>query len=141
MQRNYPLHSTSSRNRREHGISPWLVLPDFLPQLTLEIVNDIVYKPSTKYFKSAQSVPSSDQASSQLHSVFPSPVFLHTNRFHVLPVAPQVYQPSWAPLLDTKRRPPLDCGNSSIKRESDPVRTSVRVRVVLDDLLNLLRSR
>ena len=50
--------------------------------------------------QSAQIVSSSDQADSQHHSVFLSPVFHHTNRRHVIPVAPKVYQPfSLGPLL------------------------------------------
>ena len=43
--------------------------------------------------RTPQSTSSSDQVNSQDLSVFPSPGFLHTNRMHVLPVAPTVYQP------------------------------------------------
>ena len=75
-----------------------LVIPDFLSWLTLETVDEVVHNPSSsKYFNRLQVCPQV--------SVFPSPGFLHTNRMHVLPVAPKVYQPfSLGPLACWKQR-------------------------------------
>ena len=54
---------------------------------------------------SARSTSSSDQVNFQHLWVFPSPGFLHTNRTHVLRVAPEAYQ-FFSPVWDTKETNP-----------------------------------
>ena len=45
-----PSQSSSLRNCREHGVSQWLVLLDFLASLTLEIADEVVHNPSSSEF-------------------------------------------------------------------------------------------
>ena len=42
--------SSSTRNRRVHGVCPWLVLLDFLTWLTLEIADEVVHNPSSSEY-------------------------------------------------------------------------------------------
>ena len=85
----------------QQNVESRVVIPDLLSWLTLEIVDEVVHNPpSSKYFDLLEVRPQVIKANYRHYSVFPSPVFLHMTRMHVLPVAPPVYQPSsLGPLL------------------------------------------
>ena len=58
VQGNIPSLSASLRNRREHGVSQWLVLLGFLTWLRLEIADEFVHNPSSsEYFNRLEVCP------------------------------------------------------------------------------------
>ena len=79
IQGNTSSQSLSSRNRSEHGVSQWLVL---VPTRSVSS-------------RKAVKVGPQNASGNPRHSVSPGPVFLHTNRLHVHPAAPEVCPSCW----------------------------------------------